>query len=132
MNSRPAPQSRKSLRLTLGTVLAGLFVVLGLTAAVAEWGSTQQVSVIAEAPVAASADQVISAPSPVCGKRDDSGTQPIGALTAPPRSVGDQLLAACTGTTPQFAAAQWLSFDIRPRAPTAPVAAPHLTSVLII
>ncbi|WP_327142417.1 hypothetical protein [Nocardia sp. NBC_01327] len=134
MNSHRAPHSRKPFRLSCAVLLAGLFAIAGMVAAVAEWGSAQQVSYAAASvqadkpPVQTAADNTV----PVCGKHDSPSSDPMGQLAAPPRSAGDQLVPAGLGTIPQFSATQWLSFDIRPRAPALPVAAPHLTTVLII
>ncbi|MET9491806.1 hypothetical protein [Nocardia sp. NPDC006630] len=136
MNSCRAPHSRKPFRLSCAVLLAGLFAIAGMVAATAEWGSGQQVSYAAASaqPEQASVQTAAVAGNtvPVCGKHDSPSSDPMGQLAAPPRSAGDQLVPAGLGTIPQFAATQWLSYDIRPRAPTLPVAAPHLTTVLII
>ncbi|WP_297609435.1 hypothetical protein [Nocardia sp.] len=136
MNSDRAPHSRKPFRLSCAVLLAGLFAIVGMVAAVAEWGSAQQVSYAAPSvqadttPVQTGA--VAGNTVPVCGKHDGPNSDPMGQLAAPPRSAGDQLVPAGLGIVPEFSATQWLSLDIRPRAPTLPVAAPHLTAVLII
>ncbi|MFI6865316.1 hypothetical protein [Nocardia sp. NPDC050406] len=146
MQSRPTPHRRRSYRLFGGALLAGLLVVLGLVAAIADGGSAQPLadtgtaaSVISardtaatDTAVSARFDQTIDHPVPLCGKRDHPGTDPLGNIAPPPRTFGDQLLSPLVALTPECTAAQWISYDIQPRAPTLPVASPHLTTVLLI
>ncbi|MFB7722015.1 hypothetical protein [Nocardia sp. NPDC056100] len=129
MNSHPAPHSRKSFRLSCAALLMGLFAIVGLLAAVADWGSTQQVSVQA---AVAPADTATTIHSPFCERRDQQGSDPIGQVAAPPRAAADQLLTPVFAVIPELPATQWLSYDIQPRGPTLPVTSPHLTTVLII
>ncbi|MFF2557768.1 hypothetical protein ACFVUS_42705 [Nocardia sp. NPDC058058] len=129
MNSHPAPHSRKSFRLSCAVLLMGLFAIVGLIAAVADWGSTQQVSVQA---TVAPADAVTAIHAPFCERRDQQGQDPVGQVAAPPRSAADQLLTPVFAVLPELPATQWLSYDMRPRGPTRAVASPHLTTVLII
>ncbi|WP_330184678.1 hypothetical protein OHB26_14430 [Nocardia sp. NBC_01503] len=129
MNSHPAPRSRKSFRLSCAALLTGLFAILGLIAAVADWGSAQQISVQA---VTAPGDTVASTHAPFCERHDQPGQDPLGQVTAPPRATGDQLLTPVFALIPELPATQRLSYDIAPRGPTLPMTSPHLTTVLII
>ncbi|WP_067815909.1 hypothetical protein [Nocardia inohanensis] len=133
MNSATAPLSRKSVRFYRAVLVTGILTVLGLLVAVAEWGSTQQVSMgTGEYSVSSGLSHVVLDTTPACGKRDPGAADPIAPLAAPPRAAGDQLITPVTSMVPEFTPQQRLSIDARPRAPAVPVAAPHLTTVLII
>ncbi|MGW4242236.1 hypothetical protein [Nocardia sp. NPDC004722] len=124
--------------------MTGVVIVVGLIAAVAGWGSSQRDSlVVADGPMAS----VVSATqtqvtkdsghpavdtAPVCRKQEHPASDPTGTLASPPRVLGDQLAAACVALQPEFHHSQQFSIGKQPRAPTLPVAAPHLTTVLII
>ncbi|WP_460724816.1 hypothetical protein [Nocardia heshunensis] len=114
---------------------------MGLIAAVAGWGSSQRDSlVVADGPVAAATQPQVTQDSghsvldtaPVCRKQEHPASAPTGTLASPPRVLGDQLAADCTALQPEFPHSQQFSIGKQPRAPTLPVAAPHLTTVLII
>lgn len=133
VNSTTAPLRRKSFRLRCAVLVTGILTVFGLLVAVAEWGSTQQVSIASgEYAVASGLSHVTLGTTPVCGKRDPGAADPIAPLAAPPRAAADQLITPVTGLIPEFTPEQRLSIDARPRAPAVPVPAPHLTTVLII
>ncbi|MFC9435933.1 hypothetical protein [Nocardia sp. NPDC057030] len=70
--------------------------------------------------------------APACRKQESPGPAPVGTLVTPPRALGDQLVGDCVAFAPEFQTAQKFSIGKQPRAPTLPVAAPHLTTVLII
>lgn len=155
MNARPVPSHRRPFRL-IGALLAGLLAIVGLVAAVAQSGSATQLSAYsagvavdtsAVPPVDTSLvggsrvsapgsseriDKALGNPVPLCGKREHPAADPLGNIAAPPRTVGDQLLSPVTGLTPEFTATHRLSYQSQPRAPTLPVASPHLTTVLLI
>lgn len=71
-------------------------------------------------------------PMPSCRKQEHPASDPTGTLATPPRAIGDQLGADGTALEPEFRSPQPLSIGKQPRAPTLAVAAPHLTTVLII
>ncbi|WP_157556379.1 hypothetical protein [Nocardia acidivorans] len=129
MNSHPAPRSRKSFRLSCAALLTGLFALVGLIVAVADWGSAQQISVQA---VTAPVDTATNTHAPFCERRDQPGQDPLGQVAAPPRAAGDQLLTPVFALIPELPVTRRLSYDITPRGPTVPVTSPHLTTVLII
>ncbi|MFI1919018.1 hypothetical protein [Nocardia sp. NPDC020380] len=129
MNPTPAPLRRRSLRRSSGTLLAAFLVVIGLIAAVAEWGAAQAV------PAGSLSVPVVHTTvekAPFCGKGNGTSADPVGKIAAPPRSVGDPLITASPAVDPGSIAAQWLSHSARSRAPALTVPAPHLTSILII
>ncbi|MEC3951559.1 hypothetical protein VMT65_00790 [Nocardia sp. CDC153] len=140
MNPATAPLRRRSIRLPRGALCAGMLIVIGLIAAVAGWGSSQRLSLLdSGTPVASTPAQVAKRaghpaldPAPSCGKREQPASDPTGALATPPRAIGDQLVTHGVAFAPEFAIPQQLSIGKQPRAPTLPVAAPHLTTVLII
>ncbi|MFE3192119.1 hypothetical protein ACFXHA_24135 [Nocardia sp. NPDC059240] len=113
---------------------------MGLIAAVAGWGSSQRDSLVVGGPVVAATQSQVTQdsghpavdPAPVCRKQEQPASDPTGTLVSPPRVLGDQLAAACAVLQPEFHHSQLFSLGKQPRAPTLPVAAPHLTTVLII
>ncbi|MEC3919555.1 hypothetical protein [Nocardia sp. CDC160] len=119
-----------------------MLIVIGLIAAVAGWGSSQRLSLLEpSAPIVASAtgsqfatDSGHSAadPAPACKRQEYPASDPTGSLATPPRAIGDQLVADFTRFEPEPFTPHSLSIGKQPRAPTLPVAAPHLTTVLII
>ncbi|MVU83666.1 hypothetical protein GPX89_41315 [Nocardia sp. ET3-3] len=143
MNPAPASISRRSVRLSRGALFAGVLIVLGLIAAVAGWGSSQRISLLDSSTPTVSVTALDTRvtkdsghpaldPAPACRKQEHPASDPTGMLVSPPRALGDQLAAACAVLDPEFRTPQQLSIGKQPRAPTPPVAAPHLTTVLII
>ncbi|WP_162958180.1 hypothetical protein [Nocardia yunnanensis] len=141
MNPTPALRDRMRIRSNRCALLVAVVIVMGLIAAVAGWGSSQRDSpLVAGAPVSAGTPPQVSAdsghpavdPAPVCRKQETPAPIPAGTLATPPRVLGDQLVADCVGLVPEFRHSQQISIGKQPRAPTLPVAAPHLTTVLII
>ncbi|MFC3435026.1 hypothetical protein ACFOS0_12675 [Nocardia seriolae] len=143
MNPAPASLRRRSIRLYWGVLFTSVAIVMGLTAAIAGWGSSQRISLLeSNAPTAVTADYAQATPDsgrgqavdlvPSCRKQERPASDPTGTLAVPPRAIGDQLVADCFAIAPEFTTPQRFSLGKQPRAPTLPVAAPHLTAVLII
>ncbi|WP_369636927.1 hypothetical protein [Nocardia sp. JMUB6875] len=141
MNPATAPLCRKSIRPYWGALFTGIVIVMGLIAAVAGWGSSQRLSMLESSTpsVAAVQTHVVKDsghqavdPMPSCRRQEHPASDPTGTLATPPRVIGDQLVADCTALEPEFRSPQPLSIGKQPRAPTLAVAAPHLTTVLII